>query len=284
LALAPTPFPFGPIAMTTNGSSNSTRVMDEIIAHGFPSDRGQLIHATVGGSQLHGVKLYGTDDRDLYGVFIEMPEYCFWQKLEHFVTSTAPDSVRNQAGDVDVICYSLRKFARLAAAGNPTILHMLFTPVESDEGEWAAVIRSRDLFLAKSHALKYKGYADAQLRRMTNDRGRGKHGQRPDLEAKFGFDVKAAMHVLRLLHEGIECISQGWVTLPRPEPERSRLLEVRRGEWSQDRVIAEANRLFAQLDAAVENSPLPEHADSEAIGKLITGIYLNAWKRWGWNG
>ena len=73
---------------------------------------------------------------------------------------------------------------------------------------WRAVIASRDLFLAKAHAHKYKGYADAQLRRMMGDRGRGKHGQRPELEQQYGFDVKAAMHVLRLLHEGIEFVSQ----------------------------------------------------------------------------
>jgi predicted nucleotidyltransferase len=154
--------------------------------------------------------------------------------LDHFVASTAPQNVRNQAGDVDVICYSLRKFARLAAAGNPTILHMLFTPAESREVEWSAVIALRDLFLAKAHARKYRGYADAQLRRMTGDRGRGKDGQRPELEKQYGYDVKAAMHVLRLLHEGIEFVSRSWVTLPRPEPERSKLLAVRRGQWSED--------------------------------------------------
>lgn len=259
-------------------------VIDEIIAHGFPRERGRLIHALVGGSQLHGVKLEGTDDRDLYGIYIETPESCFWKGLEHFVASTAPQTERNKAGDVDIICYSLRKLARLAAAGNPTILHMLFTPADSNEIEWSAVIRSRNLFLAKSAARKYRGYADAQLRRMMGDAGRGKHGQRPELEAKFGYDVKAAMHVLRLLHEGIEFVSRGWVTLPRPETERGKLLEVRRGEWSQDRVIAEANRLFVELDDAAKKTPLPDSVDLDAVGKLVTGISLDAWKRWGWTG
>ena len=92
----------------------------------------------------------------------------------------------------------------------------------------------------------------------------------------------AAMHVLRLLHEGIEFVSRGWVTLPRPEPEKSKLLAVRRGEWSEDRVIAESNRLFAELDAAVEHSPLPERVDLQAVGRLVTQISLAAWERWGW--
>ncbi len=262
----------------------STRVMDEILMHGFPRERGRLIHALVGGSELHGVKLEETDDRDIYGVYIEIPECCLWREFEHFVNSTSPQTERNKAGDVDVTCYSLRKFARLAATGNPTVLHMLFTPAEKSEVEWRAVIESRNLFLARAHARKYKGYADAQLRRMMGSRGRGKHGQRPELEGKFGYDVKAAMHVLRLLHEGIEFVGRGWVTLPRPEAERSKLLAVRRGEWSADRVIAEANRLFATLDAAVEESPLPDHVDMKAIGGLVTRIYLDAWERWGWGG
>jgi len=104
------------------------------------------------------------------------------------------------------------------------------------------------------------------------------------LEQKYGYDVKAAMHVLRPLHEGIEFVSRGWVTLPCGEPERSKLLAVRRGEWSQDRVIAEANRLFAELDAAVEKSSLPRQVDLNAVGRLVTQTYLEAWEHWGWCG
>lgn len=263
---------------------SSLQIVDEILAHGFPSHRGRLIHALVGGSQLHGVKLEGTDDHDICGVYIEAPECCFWEAFPHYVTSTAPQSERNTAGDVDVICYSLQRFARLAAAGNPTILHMLFTPPDEGEVFWSQILASRDLFLSKAHALKYKGYADAQLRRMTGDWGKGKHGQRPELEQKLGYDVKAGMHVLRLLHEGIEFVSEGWVTLPRPEPERSRLIEVRRGEWLKDRVISEANRLMAELDAAAQSSPLPAQVDLEAVGKLVTEVCLDAWEQWRWCG
>ena len=136
-------------------SSSSSEVMNEIIAHGFPRERGRLIHALVGGSQLHDVKLEGTDDHDIYGIYIESPDCCFWETFPHFVTSTAPQSERNKAGDVDVICYSLQRVARLAAAGNPTILHMLFTPADTDEVFWNRILASRDLFLSKAHALKY---------------------------------------------------------------------------------------------------------------------------------
>ena len=37
---------------------------------------------------------------------------------------------RSGAGDLDVIIYSARKWARLALAGNPTVLLLLFVPDE----------------------------------------------------------------------------------------------------------------------------------------------------------
>ena len=250
--------------------------IDKILSHGFPSDRARLIHGLVGGSALHGIKLEGTDDLDLYGVFIESPLDCFWEGMDHFVTSTSPQELRNGPGDVDVTCYSLRRFSRLALAGNPTIIHMLFSPAEDGELEWGRVLGARAAFLAKSHARKYVGYADAQLQRMTGVRGLGKHGQRPELESKFGFDTKAGMHVLRLLHEGIQLMEEGWVTLPRPEsPE---LLAVRRGERSREWVIQESQRLFEKLRDAAARSPLPDHPDTPAVSKVVVEVYFESWR------
>lgn len=45
------------------------------------------------------------------------------------------------------------------------------------------------------------------MKRMTGKKGRGKKGQRPEIEEKYGYDVKAAMHTLRLLHECKEIVS-----------------------------------------------------------------------------
>jgi len=81
-----------------------------ILAPVFPKDRAEIIHTFVGGSALHGVKLQGTDDTDIYGVYIEKPWLALgFDGMEHFVASTSPPTRRNVAGDVDVMCYSLRK-------------------------------------------------------------------------------------------------------------------------------------------------------------------------------
>jgi uncharacterized protein len=249
-----------------------------ILALGFPKDRAEIIHAFVGGSALHGVKLQGTDDTDIYGVFIEKPWLALGiDGMEHFVTSTSPQTRRNVASDVDVMCYSLRKWAALAVRGNPTILHSLFTPAGRNETEWAVILQRREIFLARTHARKYIGFAEAQLKRMQGLRGAGKHGQRPEIIDKFGYDTKAATHTLRLLYEGIELMKEHCVTLPRPPRERELLLEIRRGEWSQDRVIRHAGRLHRNLEESSARSSLPETVDRTTVSNLVSELYIANW-------
>ncbi len=80
------------------------------------------------GSGLHGVTT-GADDRDEMGVCIEPPEYVIGNaRFEQYQFRTQPEGVRSGAGDLDLVVYSLRKWARLTAAGNPTVLLLLFLP------------------------------------------------------------------------------------------------------------------------------------------------------------
>lgn len=251
-----------------------------IAALGFPTDRAEIIHAFIGGSALHGIKLHGTDDTDVYGIFIEKPWIALGlDRMDHFTASTSPQELRNLASDTDVMCYSLRKWASLAGKGNPTLLHSLFTPATPGEAEWSRILERRQIFLARTHAKKYVGYADAQLNRMTGIRGAGKHGQRPEIIGEFGYDTKAAMHTLRLLYEGIELMKDQWVTLPRPPQERELLLAVRRGEWSEDRVIEHAKRLLWTLEESSAASSLPEKVNAGKISALISELYLEKWAK-----
>lgn len=251
---------------------------DLILTVGFRADRAEIIHAFVGGSALHGISLEGTDDTDVYGIYVEKPWLALGlDGMEHFVASTSPQTRRNAANDVDAMCYSLRKWARLAAAGNPTLLHSLFTPAAAGETEWSTIIEHRQMFLGRAHAKKYLGYADAQLKRISGLRGLGKHGQRPEIIAKSGYDTKAAMHTLRLLYEGIELMKDHWVTLPRPSTERELLLAVRRGEWSEDRVTRHANSLFRALEEAADSSSLPDAVDRATISKFVGDLYVQNW-------
>jgi predicted nucleotidyltransferase len=243
---------------------------------GFPyPDR--LIHLFIGGSELHGAKVQGTDDLDIYGVYIEPPEVALGlETLPHFVWSTAGDDRRNGPNDVDLTLYSLRKWAGLACKGNPTALHFLFAGGVIRSEVWSHILFRRDVFLARTCAPQFLGFADDQLKRMTGEKGRGKKGQRPEIEAQFGYDVKAGMHTLRLLHECLELVSVGKISLPRPE--RDFLIKVRTGGYSMEEVVVMATRMFPQCEEAVRTSPLAEEIDRQAVSALIAEAYMRSWQ------
>lgn len=238
-----------------------------------------LIHLFIGGSELHGAKVGQTDDTDIYGVYIEAPEYALGlDSQEHYVWSTAGDERRNAPDDVDVTLYSLRKWAGMAAKGNPTALHFLFAgPREIVPDTWLQIQKSRDVFLSRSSAGQFLGFAEDQLKRLTGEKGQGKKGKRPEYIGKFGYDSKAAMHGLRLLYECMELMTHGHITLPRPE--KDVLIEVRSGVWPLEKVLAHSQRLFKDVQDRVTFSPLPETVDRAAISRLIAETHLQYWKR-----
>jgi hypothetical protein len=176
---------------------------------------------------------------------------------------------------VDITLYSLRKWAGLACKGNPTALHFLFAESAVKSAIWSEVVRNGRIFLARTFVKPFVGFADDQLKRMAGTKGRGKKGQRPEIEKEYGYDVKAGMHTLRLLYECKELLSKGTITLPRPE--RDFLIRVRTGKFSIDKVIDMAQKLFAECEEAAKSSPLPDRVDRAAISRLLTNSYRKAW-------
>ena len=87
------------------------------------------------------------------------------------------------------------------------------------------------------------------------------------------------MHAIRLGYQGIELLETGRVTLPMPEPERSRVMAIRPGERSFDEVIVEIDEVEARLSAALEYTSLPEEPDRESVDAFLVDAYRRAW---GW--
>lgn len=257
--------------------TRSDRLLSALEQARFPYLEG-LIHVFVGGSELHGAKVKNTDDLDIYGVYLEPSELILGlEKSEFFVWSTAGNERRNGPDDIDVCLYSLRKWAGLAAKGNPTALHFLFAQnFAPNPTPWEAVLNHRQVFLSRQAASQFRGFADAQVRRLQGI-GTGKKGERHELIGAHGYDVKAAMHVIRLLNEGIELMRAGVITLPRPE--KDLLVTIRTGNYgSLDRVLNLADTLFAELGEAQAGSALPEEVDRARISRLISETYLDYWR------
>src|SRR5215510_5713269 len=266
------------IKVETKSKKSGKRSLLKLVAESGFSQPESLIHLFVGGSELHGAKVGETDDTDIYGVYIEHPsEALGLDSREHFVWSTAGNDRRNGPDDVDITLYSLRKWAGMAAKGNATALHFLFAqPQEVKPDAWKQIRASGELFLSRSSAHQFVGFADAQFKRLTGEKGSGKKGQRPEYICAFGYDTKAAMHGLRLLYECLELMQHGRITLPRPEKEL--LIRVRSGKWTFERVLAQAQRLFKEVEDAVAKSPLPERVDRAAISRLLARVQLGFWE------
>ena len=124
-------------------------LMQHVRESGFPFPE-RIIHLFVGGSELHGAKVHGTDDRDIYGVYVEPPELVLGlESFPHFVSSTAGNDRRNGPHDIDITLYSLKKWAGLACKGNPTALHFLFAEGVMGNSVWEQIVNKREIFLAR---------------------------------------------------------------------------------------------------------------------------------------
>jgi uncharacterized protein len=236
----------------------------------------RVIHLFVGGSELHGAKVRDTDDLDIYGVYVEPPELVLGLRaLSHYVWSTAGNDRRNGPADVDVTLYSLKKWASLSCKGNPTALHFLFAKSTVPSAVWRNVQKHRDIFLSRECSRHFVGFSQDQFARVTGKKGGGKKGRRPELEEKFGYDVKAAMHGLRLLYECQEILRTGVITLPRPE--RELLIAVHTGKYDLDAVLKMADEMFKECESAKDESCLPETLDRSRVSQLVTDCYLQSW-------
>lgn len=242
------------------------------------ADRFTILRGLVG-STVHGVAT-GGDDRDEQGIAVEPPEYVIGLRhFEQWTNRTQPDGVRSGPGDLDVTVYGLRKWTRLALGGNPSIILLLFVPLEhltvrtglGDE------LRARAYaFAARSAARPFLGYMIAQRQRLAGERG-GMRVKRPELVAEYGFDSKYAGHVIRLGYQGIEFLETGRITLPMPEKERQHVLDVRRGRVPLHDVLSQSGELEQRLRDLAETSPLPPKPDYEAVERFLLQAYQYEW-------
>jgi uncharacterized protein len=241
---------------------------------GFPYSN-NLIQAFIGGSQLHGAKVGGTDDTDWYGVFIEPPAKMIGlDRDEHFVFTTGGKAGGNGPQDVDVCLYTLRKWAGMAAKGNPSALHFLFAKEEFSTPAWDKIVKQRHLFASKRHVLPFLRFADDQMERLCGRKGQ-KNIHRAALERERGFDTKYAMHVIRLYLEAKEYMETGAITLPNPRVDL--LIAIRQGKYRLLEIEEMGKQMEAEAMAAQQKSILPEAVQLDAISSLITEVYLAFW-------
>ena len=90
---------------------------------------------------------------------------------------------------------------------------------------------------------------------------------RAALEAKYGYDTKHGMHLLRLMRMCKEILVTGKVLVKRPD--RDELLAVRNGERSYDALVEEAERLELECDELYKTSKLRKEPNRAALDKIV---------------
>lgn len=220
---------------------------------------GTPILEVVAGSHAYGTNVE-TSDLDRRGVMVLHPKHCYgMQGVDEY----------HVPGE-DTVYYSLQKFARLAADGNPSILELLFVEPQhvlyaSPEGRELLDIRHR--FLSRSVFGRFGAYARSQLEKLIGKKVHHTQGAHREFVERYGYDTKHAMHLVRLLQSGIEILLTGDLHTYRPN--REELLAIRHGKYTLEELRQYAQELERQLEEAMRVSRLPDVPDLEAINHWV---------------
>lgn len=110
---------------------------------------------------------------------------------------------------------------------------------------------------------------------------RNRNPARHELESKYGYDCKHAMHLIRLLRMGKQLMTTGTFDVYRPD--RYELLEIRNGNWEYQRVLAEGETLLEEVYALARSSdcPLPAGPPQQKLQALHKELVMSFYKRTG---
>lgn len=90
---------------------------------------------------------------------------------------------------------------------------------------------------------------------------------RQELEAKYGYDTKHGMHLVRLIRMGEEILEGKGVIVKRPD--RDELLAIRGGAWSYEHLLSWAESKLGRLDELYRTSTaVPNAPDRKRIDDL----------------
>ncbi len=297
-----------------------------------------VIFETVHGSTAYNLNR-ADSDVDLKGIVVGPRSW-------YFGIETPPEQINLTA---DYVRFEIRKFIRLAAEANPTVIELLFTDAQHHQivtASGAQILQHRDSFLSRRIGDRFGGYALAQLKRIRTHRShllsppkgmptrtefdlpertvipadqlaaaetflldddpdsihaadispnfmellyrerryktamkgwqsyqhwlKSRNPKRSALEARFGYDTKHAMHLVRLQRMGIETLRTGSVFVTRAD--REELLAIRDGAWSFDELEEAAQQADETLRRVALASPLPDAPDDQFLNRLCVGI------------
>jgi predicted nucleotidyltransferase len=187
-----------------------------------------------------------------------------WQ--QHHVRDE--DALNGRGREYDLNIYNIVKYMQLCMENNPNMVTTLFVPRDCVLHSTAIsemVREKRSLFLHKGAWHKYKGYAYSQRHKML-----GKNpepGSKRDLiRREYGYDVKFAVHTVRLLLEVEQILIKGHIDI---RLHGDHLKAIRRGEVPIAEVLAWCDSKETALERAYEASTLRYYPDVKGVKNLL---------------
>jgi hypothetical protein len=238
------------------------------------------------GSTAHGTGIAGGEDHDEMGVVVESAGQVLGLDDRGFRTvmqRTQPEGVRSGPGDIDRTLHSLRRFARLAGSGNPSILMAFWAPVEHRTAEGAELQALGPAFIGRHVIPRYRGYMRSQAMRLLGLRGGGHGvrggGGREELIAAHGFDTKYAMHCSRLGFQCLELVTTGRLDLPVQGEPAEWLRAVRYGKVTFAEWWTRSLELDARMESLMTDESVPPGPDRARIDAWLVDAHRSVWER-----
>lgn len=236
---------------------------------------------------LMGSQAYGTShedsDFDMYGFCIPKREVVFPHlagKLVGFDTDLGTwegwqqhhcfdrDALGGKGREYDFHIYSIVKYFVLLSENNPNLVDSLFVPfncIVHNTQVGNMVREKRKIFLHKGAYHRFKQYAYSQLHKMSTKEPE-KGSKREEIRKKFGFDVKFAVHLVRLVLECEQLLTEGDLDLQRNNEQLKAIL---RGEWTEKQIKDFFTQKEKHLESLKDSGPLPYSPDMGRIKQLL---------------
>lgn len=236
------------------------------------------MYLTIMGSNAYAVTS-DNSDWDIYGFCIPPKEDIFphlkgeilgfgnqTQRFEQWQEHHVQPIDKKQMFDFTV--YSIVKYFQLCMENNPNMIDSLFTPrncVIHTTRVGEHVRDNRKIFLHKGAWHKFKGYAYAQMSKIQN-KNNSSNPKRSESIEKYGYDVKFAYHVVRLLNEVEQIMVEHDLDLTR---NNEQLKSIRRGDWTLEQLKQYFTEKERVLEKIYGESTLRHKPDEKAIKNIL---------------
>jgi predicted nucleotidyltransferase len=233
-------------------------------------------YLTYMGSHAYGTAT-DTSDIDLYGFCLPPLDHIFPHTKGH-VEGFGPKPERFEHMQIanismpgekvyDLTIYSIQKYFNLLAGQSPNTIDSIWTPHNciAQITEAGQLVRdNRKLFLTRHCYDSLRGFASQNIGKAFDKTKQD--SKRREVVEKYGFDVKAAAHIVRLTEECYDLLTTGEMDM---QKSKEVVKAIRRGEWTETDVrewFMAADKILMQARAETK---LPAKVDFDRLRELL---------------